>query len=97
MRRAAVWSALGAYAALASNGVAAGEEIIQLIDAPGRELTAASCVTCHSLDYIPMNAPLMSRGSWEKSVHKMIDKFGAPIRPEDIDQILAYLTANYAG
>jgi mono/diheme cytochrome c family protein len=96
MRRAAAWASLGAYAALASLGAAA-EESIQLIEAPGRDLTAASCATCHSLDYIPMNAPLMNRGSWEKSVHKMIDKFGAPIKPEDIEQIIAYLTAHYAG
>jgi mono/diheme cytochrome c family protein len=97
MRRAAAWAACCVYAALASNAVTAGEESIQLIDAPGRELTTGSCVTCHSLDYIPMNAPLMSRGSWEKTVHKMIDKFGAPIRPEDVDEIIAYLTAHYAG
>jgi hypothetical protein len=43
-----------------------------------------------------MNAPVMSRASWDKTVHKMIDKFGAPIRPEDVDQILAYLTAHYS-
>jgi mono/diheme cytochrome c family protein len=97
MRRAAAWAALGAYAALASHGAAAAEEKLQLIDAPGRELTAESCAICHSLDYITMNAALMNRGSWEKSVHKMIDKFGAPIRPEDVDAIIAYLAANYAG
>jgi hypothetical protein len=44
-----------------------------------------------------MNAPVMSRGMWEKTIHKMIDKFGAPIRPEDVEQILAYLTAHYSG
>ena len=89
--------ALGACVLLACTGARAGEESIHLIDAPGSDLTATSCVTCHSLDYIPMNAPLMSRASWEKTVHKMIDKFGAPIRPEDVDQILAYLTAHYSG
>jgi sulfite dehydrogenase (cytochrome) subunit B len=97
MRRAVERMALGACALLACAGALAGEESIQLIDAPGRDLTATSCVTCHSLDYIPMNAPLMSRASWEKTVHKMIDKFGAPIRPEDVEQILAYLTAHYSG
>jgi hypothetical protein len=44
-----------------------------------------------------MNAPVMSRASWEKTVHKMIDKFGAPIRPEDVDQIVAYLSEHYSG
>jgi len=97
MRRVAQRMALGSCALLACTVALAGEESIHLIDAPGSDLTAASCVTCHSLDYIPMNAPLMSRASWEKTVHKMIDKFGAPIRPEDVDQILAYLTAHYSG
>jgi cytochrome c5 len=97
VRRAALRLAFGACAVLACSGVTAGEESIRLIDAPGRDLTATTCVTCHSLDYIPMNAPVMSHASWEKTVHKMIDKFGAPVRPEDVDQIIAYLTANYSG
>lgn len=97
MRRAALPAAMGVLAALACGRVTAGEESVQLIDGPGRDLTATACVTCHSLDYIPMNAPVMSRTSWEKSIHKMIEKFGAPIRPEDVEQILAYLTAHYSG
>jgi hypothetical protein len=44
-----------------------------------------------------MNAAVMSRGSWEKTVRKMIDKFGAPIRQEDVAEILDYLTAHYSG
>jgi sulfite dehydrogenase (cytochrome) subunit B len=97
MRRTALASAFAAFALLACAAVSAGEESIHLIDAPGSDLTTASCATCHSLDYIPMNAAVMSRGSWEKSIHKMIDKFGAPIRTEDVDQILNYLTAHYSG
>ena len=27
---------------------------------------------------------------------KSIDKFGAPLRPEDADQILAYLSTHYS-
>jgi hypothetical protein len=96
MRRTALRLALSATAALACGRVSAGEESIQLIGGPGHDLAATACVTCHSLDYIPMNAPVMNRAGWEKSVHKMIDKFGAPIRPEDVEQILAYLTAHYS-
>jgi cytochrome c5 len=96
MRRAGLRAALGACAALACGHATAGEESLRLIDGPGRDLTAITCVTCHSLDYIPMNAPVMSRASWEKSIHKMIDKFGAPIRPEDVEQILDYLAAHYS-
>jgi cytochrome c5 len=97
MRRAAALIALGASAALAGSRASAGEESIHLIDAPGGDLTATACVICHSLDYIPMNAPVMSRASWEKTVRKMIDKFGAPIQPEDVEQIISYLSAHYSG
>jgi hypothetical protein len=44
-----------------------------------------------------MNAPVMNRSGWDKSVHKMIDKFGAPIRPEDVNTIVGYLTDHYSG
>ena len=97
MRRVAPLAAFGAYAMFVCARVTAGEETIHLIDAPGREVTATRCVTCHSLDYIPMNAAVMSRGSWEKTLRKMIDKFGAPILQEDVAEILDYLTAHYSG
>src|SRR5580704_17230763 len=97
MTRIAMLLAISCCAALACQTVGAGEESIRLRDAPGAALTSASCATCHSLDYIAMNAPVMNRASWEKTVHKMIDKFGAPIRPEDVDQIVAYLSEHYSG
>jgi cytochrome c5 len=97
MRRIAMIFAGAAYAALACGRLeAAGEESIHLVDGPGQSLANASCVTCHSLDYIPMNAAVMNRASWEKTVHKMIDKFGAPIPPEDVATILDYLTEHYS-
>ena len=82
---------------LLSTRALADESSVTLADGPGRELTAGACVTCHSLDYIPMNAPVMGRGGWDKIVHKMIDKFGAPIRAEDVGPIITYLTAHYSG
>ncbi len=97
MTRAAPRIALAACIGALCAPAIADEGSVQLIDAAGRELTSGACVTCHSLDYIPMNAPLMNRGSWDKTVHKMIDKFGAPIRPEDVDAIVAYLTQHYSG
>lgn len=74
----------------------AGEETIRLKDAPGHELTAARCIVCHSLDYIQMNAVMMDRASWEKTVRKMIDRFGAPIPEEETRQILDYLAKHYS-
>jgi sulfite dehydrogenase (cytochrome) subunit B len=83
----AIWAALGP--------ALAGEEVLQLLDAPGREHTTAYCATCHSLDYIEMNAEVFDRTGWEKSVRKMIDRFGAPIPEEDAQRIVAYLAEYY--
>jgi sulfite dehydrogenase (cytochrome) subunit B len=97
MSRAALAIALAACATIAHARAIADVETFDLIDAPGRDVTATSCVTCHSLDYIRMNAPVMNRGSWEKTIRKMVDKFGAPIKQDDADQILEYLTRHYSG
>lgn len=97
MRRAAavaaVTLALGAAAALAF----AGEETLHLTDAAGRDLTQARCAICHSLDYIPNNAPAMDRTAWGKTMQKMRERYGAPISDEEAQQILEYLAGNYAG
>jgi cytochrome c5 len=80
----------------ASHAAAAGEETIALADGPGREITAASCAVCHSLDYLSMNAAVMNRAAWEKSIRKMIDRFGAPISAENMPVILDYLALRYS-
>jgi sulfite dehydrogenase (cytochrome) subunit B len=75
---------------------AAGEETIRLVPGNARDVTATRCVTCHSLDYIPMNGPVMNRASWEKTVRKMIDAFGAPITEAEAAQIVDYLGQHYS-
>jgi hypothetical protein len=75
----------------------AGEESIQLHEGAGRELAAARCAICHSLDYIANNAPVLDRGGWQKEIQKMRDKFGAPITDQEAQQILDYLGGSYAG
>lgn len=97
MKSAAAALALGVCARLVCNSVSAGEETLQLLEGAGRDLTASACSTCHSLDYIQMNGPIMNRAAWEKTVRKMVEKFGAPVRPEDVEQILAYLSTHYSG
>jgi sulfite dehydrogenase (cytochrome) subunit B len=91
LRCAAALAALF-FANLAS---AAGEESLKLQDAPGRDLVVARCSVCHSVDYVQMNAPVLDRAGWQKSVRKMIDQFGAPIGAEDAQRILDYLATNY--
>jgi sulfite dehydrogenase (cytochrome) subunit B len=76
---------------------AAAEEVTQLKDGPGGALTLGRCIICHSVEYIPSNAPAMNRAAWQKTIQKMKDRFGAPITDEEAKQILDYLDANYSG
>jgi cytochrome c5 len=85
----------GAMCLFCVGRVSASEETVQLREAPGREVTTAFCATCHSLDYIEMNAEVFDRSGWEKSVRKMIDRFGAPIPEQDARTISDYLADNY--
>ena len=45
----------------------ADESQIQLKKGPGKDLVAANCITCHSLDYIEINSPFLDRSGWEKA------------------------------
>jgi len=76
---------------------AGAAELTQLKDGPGRELTIGRCMICHSLEYLPSNAPAMNRATWQKIIQKMKDRFGAPITEEEAREVLDYLDANYSG
>jgi cytochrome c5 len=76
---------------------ATATEVTALRDGQGRDLTVGRCIICHSVEYIPANAPAMDRAAWQKTIQKMRDRFGAPITDEQAKQILDYLSANYAG
>jgi cytochrome c5 len=75
----------------------AAAEVTALRDGEGRDLTVGRCIICHSVEYIPANAPAMDRAAWQKTIQKMKDRFGAPITDEEAKQILDYLSANYSG
>ena len=77
------------------SAASADEGKIQLKDGPGKDLVMGNCVMCHSLDYVPMNSVFLDRKGWEASVNKMIKVMGAPIKSEDIPQIVDYLTKYY--
>jgi mono/diheme cytochrome c family protein len=74
---------------------AAGEQDIVLKDGEGRELVQANCQICHSLDYIQTNSPFLDKKKWEATVTKMIERYGAPIKPENVPAIVSYLATNY--
>jgi hypothetical protein len=96
MRGTAALIALG-FAALSCGAGAAPVEIAPLKAGPGQDLTAGLCMVCHSLEYIPANAPAMNRGGWQKTIQKMRERFGAPITDQQALQILDYLATNYSG
>jgi mono/diheme cytochrome c family protein len=73
----------------------AGEGDVRLKDAAGKELVAANCSMCHSLDYIQMNSPFLDRKGWEASVNKMIKAMGAPVAEADVQSIVDYLASQY--
>jgi len=96
---AALAAAIFAEAPRAAGGPprAAAAEVTALRDGEGRDLTVGRCIICHSVEYIPANAPAMDRAAWQKTIQKMKDRFGAPITDEEAKQILDYLSANYSG
>ena len=94
----ATWIALAGAGVIAdSQQPAQPRELTQLAEGSGRDLTESRCIACHSLEYIPSNAPAMNRTGWDKTIQKMRDRFGAPITAEEARQILDYLATNYSG
>ncbi len=96
-RFAALVAAIAVAAGHAMSGPAAAGEVTDLHEGTGRDLTVGRCIICHSVEYIPSNAPAMNRAAWQKTIQKMKGKFGAPITDEEAKQILDYLDANYSG
>ena len=68
-------------------------ETARLAESPlaGYNLALAHCHTCHSVDYIRMQPPGMSRPAWKASVVKMQKTFGAPVPDAAVDPIAEYL------
>ena len=86
---------LAAFAAMATHAAKADEGAVTLKDGAGRDIVAANCGACHSLDYIQMNAPFMAEKQWEAEVAKMINAFGAEIDAANAKTIVDYLTHQY--
>jgi len=74
----------------------AAEDAIQLKPGKGAEIVEQNCAACHSLDYIQMNSPFLDRKGWQAEVTKMVKAFMAPISEGDQQQIIEYLSVNYA-
>jgi hypothetical protein len=76
-------------------GSVQAQETVALKPGAGRDVVEGHCNACHSLDYLPMNAPFLDRQGWENEVNKMVKAFGAPIEPTDTKIIVDYLVTNY--
>jgi len=72
-----------------------GETSIKLAGGEQARLVQLRCSTCHSLDYIVMNSPFLSRAPWDAEVRKMIKIMGAPIPENEVAPIVDYLTQHY--
>jgi len=60
----------------------------------GVEVVRASCIACHSTDYIVRQPPSDAK-RWGAEVRKMMTVFGAPIRESDAKVIVEYLASTY--
>ena len=58
---------------------------------PGADLANQQCVMCHSVDMV-MRQPPLSFDTWKAEVVTMRTVYGAPLPPEQIDDIARYLT-----
>ena len=84
-----------ALVAAAAGFALAGEEKVRLKEGPGLDKVRQNCVSCHSLDYIPLNSPFLDEKGWEATVNKMANAYKAPIKEEDRKPIAEYLAKNY--
>ena len=73
----------------------ADEGNVRLKEGPGKDKVMANCIMCHSVDYIQMNSVFLDRNGWTASVNKMVKVMGAPLKEEEIPQIVDYLTRYY--
>jgi hypothetical protein len=91
----AMWRILAIPIVVFLAGNAEAQETVALKPGAGRDVVETYCNTCHSLDYVRINAPFLNRQGWETEVNKMITAFGAPIGPTDAKIIVDYLVTNY--
>ena len=67
----------------------------QASELPGYLKARASCMTCHSTEYIRYQPPTAPRSYWEAMVKRMKAVFNAPIDDADMADIVDYLARTY--
>ena len=64
----------------------------ELPEGPHRDEFQTSCLICHSAR-LPLGQPRFGRERWAEIVHKMVAAYGAPVTPEQQDEVVDYLLA----
>jgi len=62
---------------------------------PGYAKAQASCVVCHSAEYMQYQPPTAPRPYWDAMVKRMKTVFKAPIDDADMPEIVDYLAKTY--
>ena len=66
----------------------------QLPEGKGVEIVRAKCLGCHESDMIQQQR--LTRTGWQRELDKMI-RWGASVNENDRENLIAYLTTNFAG
>ena len=61
---------------------------------PGYALVNATCLTCHSVEYVKYQPSSSPRTYWQATVIKMQKTFGAPIPDAMVEPLVDYLVRN---
>jgi hypothetical protein len=64
-------------------------------DLPGYAKAQASCVACHSAEYMRYQPPTAPRPYWDAMVKRMKTVFKAPIDEADMPALVDYLVKTY--
>lgn len=64
-------------------------------DLPGYAKAQASCVACHSAEYMRYQPPTAPRPYWDAMVKRMKTVFKAPIDDADMPALVDYLVKTY--
>ncbi len=62
----------------------------------GQAIANAQCLICHSAGMV-LRQPTRTQPQWTDTINKMRSAYGAPIAPEQVDGLAAYLTRVVSG
>lgn len=93
----ALVAAATAYSMAATKTIVLPPDGVQLKEStlPGYAKAQASCVACHSAEYMRYQPPNAARPYWDAMVKRMKAVFKAPIDDADMPAIVDYLVKTY--